>query len=198
MQRRITGILCVWIGALALWIAADSPQWLLGESASGGLTHLTSCIDGNCPSSSYERFDEIGAWLNPIQLQVSPNEGERLFVLLGRMTQLVTQATALTLLFTGLMGLLGIGLNGSVSAPRVSLLFASSALLFSLGFISTVPVGNILGSILFEAHAGPGYALHLFGLLIGSFGAALVWQPIRSSDEAMPNRRFEYSTLSEA
>ena len=190
MQRQITGILCVWIAALALWASTESPHWIVGERGSGGLTQVAPCFEGNCPSASYERFDEVAAWLNPLNNSLSPREGERLFVMLGRLTKSASQVTALVLMLTGMVGLLGFGLNGPLSAPRVSLLLLSSVLIFSLGFISTVPTGNVLGRLLLHGEPGPGYSLSLFAVLIGAFGSALVWQPIRKANEVMPNQRL--------
>ena len=167
MQRQITGILCVWIAALALWASTESPHWIVSERGAGGLTQVAPCVEGNCPSSSYQRFDEVAAWLNPVNDTLYPKEEERLFVMLGTLTQSASKVTALALLLTGMLGLLGFGLNGIFSAPRVSLLLLSSVLFFSLGFISTVPTGNVLGRLLLHGEPGPGYSLSLFAVLIG-------------------------------
>jgi len=141
------------------------------------------------------RFDEVASWLNPLNERLVPNEGERLFVMLGALTSSTTKTTAVAMILTGLLGLIGFGLTGSLSAPRVSLLLLSAVLLFGLGFISTVPTDNVLGRLLPNASPGSGYSMNLFGVLIGAFGAALVWQPIRKTGEAIPNQRVPREIL---
>ena len=197
MQRRITGILCVWVGAIALWAAAGSLNWLVSKHAVGGLTAVSLCDaePSTCEPILYNRMDQMAPALSPIHTTIRHSEGERLFTMLGSYTHLLAQCAAILLFFTGFAGLLEIGLEGRFSLPRVSLLLLASLLMVSLAFLSAVPLDNVLGRLLHHAETGYAVPLHLFGVLIGVFGSALVWQPIRGNGEILPNQRLQHSLL---
>ena len=140
----------------------------------------------------YSRMDQLAPALNPLHTTIRHSEEERLFTMLGSYTHLLAQCAAIILLFTGFAGLLEIGLEGHLSFPRICLLLLASLLMVSLAFLSALPLDNVLGRLLHHASMGPAVPLHLFGILIGAFGSALVWQPIRGDREILPNQRLQH------